>query len=155
MKDISRLILAFVLVFGAVVLALFFISPQNGAWYASLAKPVFTPPDRIFGILWLLSYILMAIALVRVLSCKEDPHRRMWLFAFCTQILLNVLWAVLFFSLHGLLLSSIDALVLWFAVVVVTLDSWEIDGFSFWLLVPYLAWVTFAVILNVALWWIN
>jgi tryptophan-rich sensory protein len=97
----------------------------------------------------------MAIALSRVWNLKENTPRRQWFFAFGIQLLFNVLWAILFFTLHGVSLSIAAIVILWFAVAVLTLDSYEFDMFTFWLLLPYFAWVTFAVILDIAIWWVN
>lgn len=108
-----------------------------------------------FAPIWIVLYVFMAIALARVWNAKDGARKHGWFFAFGIQLLCNVLWSVLFFTLHALFLSAADIVVLWFAVVVLTLAAWDIDRFSFWLLVPYLAWTTFALILNVALWWMN
>ena len=74
---------------------------------------------------------------------------------FIIQLLLALLWALLFFTFHSLFLPVLDILVLWCAVVALGLESWELDEFTFWLLVPYVAWTTFALLLSVALWWMN
>ena len=97
----------------------------------------------------------MAFALFRVWQLEKSEGRRKWVFAFILQLLLGILWAILFFWLHGLLLAVIEIVILWFSVVILTLDTWELDHPSFWFLIPYVAWITFAMILNIALWWIN
>lgn len=155
MRKALRLIFSFALVFGAVVFIWLFISPQSTAWYDTLVKPDFTPPGWVFTPIWLVLYALMAFALARVLSYRTNIIFSRWCFAFGTQLVLNVFWAILFFDLHGLLFSMIDAICLWFVVVILTASTWELDRFAFWLLVPYLAWSTFALILSVALWWVN
>ena len=155
MKKTSRYILALMAVFIPTALVSFFTTSQIATWYPTVIKPDFTPPSWVFAPIWTLLYIFMAIALARVWKMEATPARKKWLFAFATQLLLNLLWSVLFFALHGFLTSVIEIVVLWFSVVVLTLCSWEVDRVSFWLLIPYLAWVTFAMILNVGIWWIN
>ncbi|HEV3245527.1 MAG TPA: TspO/MBR family protein [Candidatus Paceibacterota bacterium] len=155
MKNTLRVVVSFALVFGAVVLASFFITPQASSWYAALVKPDFTPPNLVFAFVWVILYVLMAFALASAWMHKVDTTFRRWSFTFTLQLGLNILWAVLFFGLHGLFLPAIDSIALWFAVIVLTVDSWDIDRLSFWLLIPYLAWMTFAMILSIAIWWVN
>ncbi|HTR19053.1 MAG TPA: TspO/MBR family protein [Candidatus Paceibacterota bacterium] len=155
MKNILRYPLAFIVVFIAAALGSFFTSSEISTWYATLIKPDFTPPNWIFAPVWFILYVLMAIALARIWGLERSAERKRWICTFVAQLGFNVLWSFLFFSFHGLLTSAIDIVVLWFAVVILTLNSWELDHPSFWLLLPYAAWVTFAMILNIALWWIN
>jgi benzodiazapine receptor len=155
MKNILRVVVSFALVFGAVILALFFISPQASNWYAHLVKPDFTPPNWVFVPVWIFLYVLLALALARVWMHTIDVPFRRWIFVFITQLGLNILWSVLFFDLHGLFLSMVDSIALWFAALVLTVDSWEIDRLSFWLLIPYFAWMTFGMFLSVGIWWLN
>jgi translocator protein len=155
MKNILRIIFSFALVFGALALAAYCFTPQAASWYAAINKPYFTPPSRVFAAVWILLYFLMAVALVRVLGFPFDAAPRRWSFVFVIQLLLNILWAVLFFTFHSLLLSVIDIIVLWFAVVILTVNASEIDRVSFWLLVPYFAWITFVMILDIGIWWID
>ena len=155
MRHISRYLFALLTTFAAAALGSLLTFPQISGWYDAINKPPFTPPDWIFIPIWAILYICMAIALARIWNCKENDRRRHWLFAFGAQLLFGILWCVLFFSLHSLTLSVIDIIILWFAVVVLILDAWEIDIPSFWFLVPYFAWITFTLILNVAIWWVN
>lgn len=155
MKNALRVILPIALVLGAVWLASLFVSPQASTWYASLAKPAIAPPVSSFALAWIGTYVLMALALARVWSVKKPRGKHTWSFAFGTQLVLNVFWSILFFAMHALLFSVIAVVVLWFIVVIVTLSSYEIDRFTFWLLVPYLAWITFLMILTIAIWWIS
>ena len=155
MRRILNYLAAFLIVFAVAGVGSYISTLAFPDWYASLAKPDFTPPDWLFAPVWALLYVLMATALARVLNHKGSAKRRHWFFAFGIQLLMTFLWTVLFFALRGIFLSVIGAVVLWFFVAVLTLESYEIDVPSFWLLVPYFGWVTFAMILNVAIWWIN
>jgi benzodiazapine receptor len=155
MQQYVRVILSFAIVFGAVILATFFISPATSAWYASLHKSDLVPSTWVFALVWIIVCVLMAFALARVWNLKASKNRREWFWMFIIQLLLALLWAVLFFTFHSLFLPVLDVLVLWCAVVALGLESWELDEFTFWLLVPYVAWTTFALLLSVALWWLN
>jgi benzodiazapine receptor len=155
MKNILRVIFSFAIVFGALGLAAYCLTPQAASWYAAISKPAFTPPSWILGPVWIVLYFLMAIALIRVLGFPFDAASRRWSFVFVIQLLLNILWAVLFFTFHSLLLSVVDIVVLWFAVVILTVNASEIDRTAFWLLVPYFAWITFVLILDIGIWWID
>jgi len=104
--------------------------------------------------LWLVLYFLVLIAFVRVWKADWHKKKNACIFAFYTQLFLTILWLILFFPLHALTLPLVAVIVLWFSVVVVTLSSWDIDRLSFWLLLPYLAWITFVMIANIAIWWL-
>jgi benzodiazapine receptor len=155
MKNTLRIILSFVIVFGTVALSLFFFTPQALYWYNAISKPDFTPPLWVFAPIWILLYAFMALAFARIWGHEGGAASRRWFFIFIIQLLLNILWSALFFTFHSLLLGVVDIIVLWFFVVILTASTWEIDRISFWLLIPYLAWMTFAMILTIGIWWID
>ena len=155
MRWAYRLAAALSLTIGSVLIISLFTTTQVGSWYATLVKPPFTPPNWVFGPVWILLYVLMAIAFVRIWNITEGEKRRRWVTLFIVQLLLNIMWAILFFGTHTLLVSWVESAVLWFSVVMITADSWEIDNFAFWLLIPYLGWITFETLINISIWWIN
>jgi benzodiazapine receptor len=155
MTKLFRFIVALLLTFSAGVVSWIFIYSQAPGWYDSLNKPIFTPPDWIFAPIWSILYLLSAIALVRVWGSPHSDAKRRWFFLFAIQLLLSIGWSVFFFALHGTFLPLIDLAFLWFMVFLLTLNSWDLDRLTFWLLIPYVAWVTFAAMLNVAIWWLN
>lgn len=123
-----------------------------GDWYAGLQKPSFNPPPWIFGPVWTVLYILVAVAGWLVWS--RDPKSlamRMWI----AQLVLNFLWSPAFFGLHkpGLALVVIVALLV--AILGFMLQARRLDRLATWLFAPYLLWVAFATVLNAAIWWLN
>ena len=123
-----------------------------GAWYATLAKPEWNPPSWIFGPVWTALYLMMAIA--AWLVWKRDGWRRpMWFYS--GQLLLNAAWTPVFFAAHQIGLALIVITALWLAILCTLLAFLRISKPAGWLLVPYLAWVSFAAFLNYTLWRMN
>ena len=127
-----------------------------GGWYQALAKPPFNPPDWIFAPVWNLLFVLMAIAAWRI-WCQVPAGivRRTALALFGGQLVANVLWSGLFFGLRepGWALAEIVVLE---ALILITLTAFRrLDRPAGLLLVPYAAWVGFALALNASIWWLN
>lgn len=130
-------------------------SSSVGTWYPTLNKPGWNPPNWVFGPVWSTLYLLMAIAAWRVWRHTEHPGRRATLAWYFGQLALNVLWSVLFFGLQRPGLAFAEVLVLWSTLVVVQVKFARIDRPAAVLWVPYLAWVSFASVLNGTIWWLN
>ncbi|WP_440990347.1 TspO/MBR family protein [Haloarchaeobius baliensis] len=128
----------------------------NSAWFQALEKPSFYPPGWAFGVAWTILFTLMGVALYRVWR-EGTEHRavRVALGAFALQMLFNVAWTPTFFTLQrpGLALGIIA--VLWVLVVGTIAAFDRVDRPAAALLVPYLAWVSFATVLNYAIWSLN
>jgi tryptophan-rich sensory protein len=154
-KNIPRFIAALVVTLGTGVVGAIFTSSQISGWYAAIAKPPFTPPDWVFGPVWTILYILTAISLVRIWDTEDSAERTRWLIVFCIQLALNVMWSFLFFGLHAVLVSCIDIVFLFLFVLILFLDACKLDRPAAYLLVPYLAWVVFAMMLDFGIWWMN
>jgi tryptophan-rich sensory protein len=134
-------------------LASLFTTPQIPTWYASLTKPGFTPPDRLFAPVWTSLYILMAFAAWRVWKKSGLKSAAMLLFAI--QLALNFLWSVVFFGLHQIGGALIEILLLDAAVLATLLLFFRHDRVAGLMFVPYLAWVLFATVLTRAFWQLN
>ncbi len=123
-----------------------------GAWYAGLQKPFFNPPDWVFGPVWSVLYVLVAIAGWRIF-CRAPygTTMRVW----WVQLVLNFLWSPTFFGLQlpGLGLVVIIALLV--AIIGFVALARRIDRLAAWLFVPYVLWVAFATLLNFSIWWLN
>jgi benzodiazapine receptor len=130
--------------------------PNIPRWYQGLAKPPLTPPNAIFGPAWTILYLLMAVAIWRVLSRPGDrPGRPRAVAAYFVQLALNAAWSWVFFALHSPVLGLVVIGALLVAIVTTIRLFAGIDRVAAWLLAPYLAWVAFASYLNAGVWWLN
>jgi len=123
-----------------------------GEWYAQLAKPAFNPPDWIFAPVWSVLYAMMAVAAWRAwLRAGLGPAILLWL----AQLVLNAAWSWLFFGLHQIGIALLEILVLLTLIAATTMAFWRRERLAGGLMIPYLAWVAFASVLNAALWVLN
>ena len=147
---------AFVLIcFAAAGLGGLVTAPQIPNWYADLAKPSWTPPNWIFGPVWTLLYLTMAFSAWLVWRQAGFAGAKLPLALFAIQLALNSLWSVLFFGLQNPGAAAVEILLLWAAILATLLGFWKRSNLAGALLVPYLAWVGFAGVLNVAIWLMN
>lgn len=131
--------------------------PQIPGWYAGLAKPPFNPPDWLFAPVWTVLFALMGLAVFRVLRRPSGTGGRGGaLLAYHVQLALNLAWSCVFFGLNSpagglVVIGLLIAAILWTIRRFAALP----DRFAAWLLAPYLAWVSFAAVLNLSIWWLN
>jgi tryptophan-rich sensory protein len=125
------------------------------SWYQSLDKPSWTPPDMLFGPVWTVLYILMGIAAWLVWKRAGDRMIHRPLAFYALQLLLNACWSFIFFGLRNPGAALIEIFFLWAAIVITITLFARVDRKAAWLLAPYLAWVSFAVALNFAIWRLN
>ena len=128
---------------------------ESRDWYAMLHKPSWTPPAWLFGPAWTLLYISMAVAAWLVWREGGWRPNRVALGLFLLQLLFNGMWSPLFFRLHCPGLALVDSALIWLALAATLLAFWRVSVPAGVLLVPYLAWVTFATALNFAIWRLN
>lgn len=128
---------------------------RTGGWYADLHKPSWNPPPWIFGPVWTLLYIMMAVAAWLVWRKGGWKGQGPVLGLFLLQWLLNSLWTPLFFGLHHPLLAFAEIMVLWAVLATTLLSFWRVRKVAGLLLVPYFAWVSFAAVLNFTFWRLN
>lgn len=141
----------FLLVFAAAAVGSWFTAQSVGTWYQVLRKPPWNPPDWVFGPVWTLLYLLMAVAawlVWRRTGLSGAPQ--VW-GAFFLQLALNVVWSALFFGLRSPLVALLDLILLIAAIVMTILCFLKTSRTGAWLLLPYLAWVLYALTLNVAI----
>lgn len=143
--SISLLLVAAVAVFGSRF--------APGEWYQELAKPVWTPPNWLFGPAWTVLYVLMALAAWKVWIAVRGIDRALVVYA--VQLLLNAIWSWLFFGLQRVDLALADIIALWLWIVVTIVLFRRRDRLASMLLWPYLAWVTYAAALNFEIWRLN
>ena len=121
-------------------------TPKIGTWYASLAKPSWNPPNWVFGPVWTTLYICMAVA--AWLVWRKDAAAWLPLTLFGVQLVLNVLWSCIFFGLEMPGLAFAEVLLLWAVIAATMVAFWQRSTVAGILFVPYLAWVSFASVLN-------
>jgi benzodiazapine receptor len=120
-------------------------------WYATLEKPRFTPPDWIFGPVWTVLYLLMALAAWLVWREPESGRRTKGLRLFWAQLVLNVGWTAIFFGLHRVGVAALEIVLLWMAILATAYRFFRIRRVAGWLLTPYAVWVAYAALLNWAI----
>lgn len=124
-------------------------TPAINSWYRYLNQPAFAPPNWIFAPVWTILYILMGISLYLAWT------RRARLIWFWLQLVLSANWSLVFFGLRSPRLALLNIIVLWFSIILTIKDFHRKSSPAAWLLIPYLAWVTFATYLNWAIWRLN
>jgi tryptophan-rich sensory protein len=131
--------------------------PGPGSWYAGLSKPPFNPPPWIFGPVWIALYTAMAVAAWRIWrkGVFEGASTRSALTLFGVQLAVNAAWTPTFFGLEMLLVALGVILIMLMLIVATTRTFWRIDRLAGGLMVPYIAWVAFATVLNASIWWLN
>ena len=128
-------------------------SDAVGGWYEQLRHPFFAPPTWVFAPVWTVLYVMIGIAAWRVWSLGQLTHSR--LFWFVVQLVLNYGWTLIFFNAHLIDWAFIDILALIAAVLLMMDHFREVSRLAFWLLVPYLLWISFAALLNLVYWILN
>jgi tryptophan-rich sensory protein len=126
-----------------------------GEWYAALRKPAWNPPGWLFGPVWSVLYTMMGVAAWLVWRQGGFARQRRPLGLFLVQLVLNALWTPLFFGLHWPGVAFAEIILLWLAIAWTIAAFGRVSRAAAWLLAPYLAWVSFATVLNGTLWRLN
>ncbi len=126
-----------------------------GDWYVTLNKPTWNPPKWVFGPVWTTLYIMMAIAAWLVWGKKGLAAARLPLLLFGVQLFLNAAWSALFFGMRNPGIAFADIVLLWFAILATIIAFGRVSNLAALLLLPYLAWVSFATALNYSIWRLN
>jgi tryptophan-rich sensory protein len=124
-------------------------------WYRTLRKPDWNPPDAVFGPVWTTLYFLMGIALALSRRAADEEGRRRVEAVFGLQLALNLAWSFAFFSARSPAAGAVVILVLWASIVATIVEFGRVSRLASLLLLPYLAWVTFATVLNLEIWRLN
>lgn len=130
-------------------------SARIAAWYAALSKPAWIAPSSWFGPVWTILYLMMGTA--AWLVSRERYHRRRGaaLTAYAVQLLLNALWAPLFFGAKNIGAGLFVVVALWLTIIWTIREFFPVRPLAAWLLAPYLIWVSFAMSLNLSIWRLN
>lgn len=151
-RNPQQLIISLVSPFLAAGLGSAFTQPAIATWYQNLTKPIFTPPGWVFGPVWAVLYLLMGIALYRVWLRTKS---RKPITTFYVHLVFNALWSVVFFGLKRLGLALVVIVILWALIYYLIQLFGKVDKLAAKLLYPYLAWVSFAMLLNFSIWLAN
>lgn len=142
----SKLAVSIIICFTAAYIGSAATTPKIATWYATLTKPFFSPPNWLFGPVWTILYLLMAISLALVWQKKSNLSHQVF-YWFWIQLVLNCLWSWVFFGWENPGLALIVIAALWYSINQLR------RNFPYQL--PYLLWVSFASLLNLAIWWLN
>ena len=149
-------IIAVIICLSAGAIGSLFTTPYIPTWYATLNKPPFNPPNWLFGPVWTTLYILMGIAAAIVWEEKnKKKQRKKGLILFAMQLVLNVLWSIVFFTFQAPIAACVLVVALWAFIFLSIRAFLPISKTAGYLLIPYLAWVSFASILNFSIAWLN
>jgi translocator protein len=129
---------------------------ETNTWFSTLIKPSWNPPAYLFGPVWTILYLLMGISLALVWKSNAPETQKLRAeLTFAVQLFLNFMWSILFFSCHSPLMGLI-CIFLMVVTILMTIGRFaRISKVAAWLLVPYLAWVCFATLLNYKIWALN
>ena len=130
--------------------------PSIPTWYVALNKPVFNPPNWIFGPVWTTLYILMGISAYLILRQGLSNRRVILaLSLFALQLLLNLEWSLIFFARHNIGLAFGEIILLWLMILFTAFYFYRLSKAAGWLFLPYILWVSFAAVLNFSIWMLN
>ena|ERR1700692_3371635 len=155
-RDLGFGFLAIIAVAAASVVGQLATYPNLAPWYAGLVKPSFTPPSWVFGQVWTTLYLLMAVAVWRILRPPAVSAERRWaLSLFFAQLALNAAWSWMFFAARNPLLGLMNIVPQILVIIAAIVAFYRIDKTAGWCLMPLAAWVCFATVLNLAIWKLN
>jgi len=150
MKKFIKLIVSVIVCQLAGVIGSIFTASSVKTWYAAINRPSFTPPNWLFGPVWLFLFLLMGISLFLVWSHSSaaPKDRKRALIIFGAQLALNAFWSYAFFGLESPLFGFIVIVILWIMILMTIIRFLKISELAGWLLIPYILWVSFASVLN-------
>ncbi|VVB74471.1 TspO/MBR family protein [Candidatus Tiddalikarchaeum anstoanum] len=154
--DWKKLIISILITEGAGLAGSIFTVSQIPTWYVALVKSPITPPNWLFGPMWTILYLLMGLSLYIVWKKGiKSSQSKLSVSLFAIQLALNILWSVIFFGMHSLIGGVITIVFLWFFILGDIVETREVDKVAAYALLPYLAWVTIATLLNISILWFN
>ena len=158
MKSTNRiigLILSIALCLGAAGLGAIATTPEIDGWYKTILKPTWNPPASVFGPVWTILFVLMGVAVWLVWEKPGFKMAGLAMAMFAVQLVLNVAWSWIFFRLHAPGWAFVEIVILWLSIaatIALFLKHRKLAGL---LMLPYLAWVSFASVLNFTIWRLN
>ena len=154
-KNIIALIISVLLAEGIGFLS-GFLSMTSSSDYEKFNKPPFSPPGWLFPVVWTILFFLMAVAAYRIwMKGKSGEDVRKALVLYGIQLFLNFLWSIIFFRFRLYAIAFLELLLLLVFILLTTFEFYRIDKTSAYLMIPYIAWVSFAGVLNYTIWMLN
>jgi len=132
-----------------------FTTSSINSWYNTLNKPSWNPPNWIFAPVWTTLFTFMGIASYLIWQNKKNPFSKKALDLYSIHLILNILWSVFFFGLKNPLLALVEIVFLWLIILILIFKFYKINKTAAYLMIPYLAWVSFATILNASIVFLN
>ena len=157
MNKISRIAIVVIICLAVGYLSGMVTRASITTWYPTLVKPSFNPPNWIFAPVWTSLYVMMGVAAGLIwnqITTQKAAVTKALQF-FTIQLVLNALWSYLFFGLHNLMLATIEVVLLWLMIFETHSQFAKINKTASYLMLPYLAWVSFASVLTASIWWLN
>ncbi len=147
LREIGKALIAVIICQMAGVIGSVFTADAIPDWYATLAKPEFSPPNWVFAPVWITLYTLMGISLYLVWN-KRKKDTTPALLVFFAQLVLNTIWSIVFFGLQSPFYAFIIIIFLWVLIAGSIYFFYRISKTAAYLLIPYILWVSFAALLN-------
>lgn len=154
-KELPLLIFSLALPLVAGFIGSLFTFQSIPTWYVTLVKPPISPPNWVFGPVWTTLYLLMGTSFIIVLKSKKSKEKKEAIKYFYKQLFLNTLWSIAFFGFRSPILGVVVIVVLWILILKTIISFSKISIIASQLLYPYLAWVSFASVLNFWIFIIN
>jgi tryptophan-rich sensory protein len=156
MSNIIKFIISIVICQLAGFIGSFATRTSVAVWFRTLEKPSFNPPPQVFAPVWITLYVLMGIAFFLIWkksAGNSDVKYAMTIFI--VQLVFNTSWSLVFFGLHSISGGMIVIIILWFLILTTIFSFYKISHPAAYLLIPYILWVSFASVLNFAIWKLN
>lgn len=154
MKKVGLFALCLLICFSAAALGSLVTTSEIPNWYATINKPVFNPPNYVFAPVWTILYLLMSVALYKLIT-SSHPERKKMITVFVVQLVLNVLWSFIFFKWHLLTLAAAEIVVLLIVLIYFLVASMRVSRVASACFIPYVIWVSFATLLTISVAMLN
>ena len=152
----GKLFIAILICEGTGIISGLIANTGLNAWFGTLNKPSWNPPAYLFAPVWTMLYLLMGISLWLIWKSNTPvPQKINLIILFSLQLFLNFWWSIIFFKFHSPALAFIDIILMLTIILLTIINFSKFSKAAAWLLVPYIAWVSFATILNFTIWILN
>lgn len=151
MKNRSKFIVSQIISFAAGAIGSIATISNIPSWYVYLTKPFYAPPNWLFGPVWTALYFIIGLSLYLIWTTPSSESKRPAYWIFGIQMMLNAVWPLIFFGLHAPWAGAVIIAILLMSIVYMMTFFWNISRRAAYILIPYLAWVSFATTLNVGI----